>query len=86
MAVPHEKTTKSIEEADPQSSPAGALSNPDAKATSDSDEANPEKPAHGVAEDNYPRGLNFVLLAGASIVAVFLIALDQVRSPREYLQ
>ena len=32
-----------------------------------------------VDDTQYPQGLKFVLLAGASIVAVFLIALDQVR-------
>jgi hypothetical protein len=31
-----------------------------------------------MADDQYPHGLKLVLLAGASIVAVFLIALDQV--------
>lgn len=31
-----------------------------------------------VAVDQYPQGLRLVLLAGASAVAVFLIALDQV--------
>lgn len=29
-------------------------------------------------QDQYPHGLKLVLLAGASVVAVFLIALDQV--------
>lgn len=31
-----------------------------------------------MANDDYPRGLTLVVLAGASIIAVFLIALDQV--------
>lgn len=33
-----------------------------------------------VEEDQYPHGLKLIILASASIVAVFLIALDQVRS------
>ena len=33
-------------------------------------------------DTQYPQGLKFVLLAGASIIAVFLIALDQVRKHR----
>ena len=33
-------------------------------------------------DKQYPQGLKFVLLAGASIVAVFLIALDQVSKLR----
>ncbi|KIN08976.1 hypothetical protein OIDMADRAFT_37925 [Oidiodendron maius Zn] len=43
----------------------------------DSDSAGPEKPVQGMTDDQYPHGLKLVLLAGASIVAVFLIALDQ---------
>jgi len=49
---------------------------------SDSDSANPEKPAVGsMTDEQYPHGLTLVILAGASIVAVFLISLDQV-SPK----
>jgi len=83
MAAPNEKTTTGIGGADPRSSP--ALNKPDANATSDSDMTTAEKPAHGVTEDMYPRGLNFVLLSGSAIIAIFLIALDQVRSPPRYL-
>ncbi|KAF2151523.1 MFS general substrate transporter [Myriangium duriaei CBS 260.36] len=36
-----------------------------------------EKPTMPLADDHYPHGVKLVLLAGASIVAVFLIALDQ---------
>ncbi|KAK4948600.1 hypothetical protein LTR10_012604 [Elasticomyces elasticus] len=36
-----------------------------------------EKAAHGMTDDQYPHGLELVLLAGASLVAVFMIALDQ---------
>ena len=35
-------------------------------------------PDAGTDETQYPQGLRFILLASASIVAVFLIALDQV--------
>lgn len=31
-----------------------------------------------MADADYPQGLKFMALAGASIIAVFLIALDQV--------
>ncbi len=44
----------------------------------DSDSALPENTTQGMTEDQYPHGLRLVLLAGASIIAVFLIALDQV--------
>jgi MFS transporter, DHA2 family, glioxin efflux transporter len=37
-----------------------------------------EKPKDVMTEDLYPHGIHFVFLAGASIIAVFLIALDQV--------
>lgn len=41
-----------------------------------------EKSFHDVTGDQYPHGLKLVILAGSSLVAVFLIALDQVsRSP-----
>ena len=46
-------------------------------AVRDSDSTNTDIP-QVVAKDQYPHGLKLVLLAGASIVAVFLIALDQV--------
>ena len=40
--------------------------------------ASPEKPVEDITEDQYPHGFRLVLLAGATIIAVFLIALDQV--------
>ncbi|RFU35724.1 hypothetical protein B7463_g572, partial [Scytalidium lignicola] len=43
----------------------------------DNDSAHLEKPAHGMTADQYPHGLKLVLLAGASLVGVFLISLDQ---------
>ena len=48
------------------------------KETSDSDEAETMEQA-GTAEE-YPHGIRLVLLAGASIMGVFLISLDQVSS------
>lgn len=54
------------------------LNIPDVINVGDSDSAHPEKPIQGMTDDQYPHGLKLVLLAGASIVAVFLIALDQV--------
>jgi hypothetical protein len=50
---------------------------PNVNAIGDSDSSHTEIP-QGMANDQYPHGLKLVLLAGASIVAVFLIALDQV--------
>lgn len=48
---------------------------------SDSDGSKSEKSIdHSTAEsDQWPRGFKLFLLSGASLVAVFLIALDQVR-------
>lgn len=57
---------------------ASTLDISDVKNISDSDSAHPEKLVQGVTDDQYPHGLKLVLLAGSSIVAVFLIALDQV--------
>ena len=51
------------------------------KDSSDVDDAEAEKPVQHIPDDQYPRGLKLVLLAGASLVAVFLIALDQVSTP-----
>lgn len=46
--------------------------------------ASPEKRVEGMTDDQYPHGYKLVLLAGAAIIAVFLIALDQVRTPFSY--
>lgn len=44
-----------------------------------SDSLHPEKLDRGIiTDDQYPHGLILVFLAGASLIAVFLIALDQV--------
>lgn len=54
------------------------LNTPDVNDVGDSGSVHLEKPAQGMTDDQYPHGLQLVLLAGASIIAVFLIALDQV--------
>jgi MFS transporter, DHA2 family, glioxin efflux transporter len=37
------------------------------------------QPYPPMTDDQYPHGLKLILLAGSSLIAVFLIALDQVR-------
>lgn len=59
------------------------VSNMDATSTDkveDSDSAEAIKPDLHMSEDQYPHGLKLALLAGSSLIAVFLIALDQVSS------
>lgn len=46
-----------------------------------SSNAGTSKPDQHMSDDEYPHGFRLVLLAGASLVAVFLIALDQVSDP-----
>jgi hypothetical protein len=40
-----------------------------------------EKAVEDVLEDQYPSGLKLAVLAGAAMVSVFMIALDQVSIP-----
>lgn len=63
---------------DTDSPKSSTLNIPDVNNIGDSDSPHPEKPIQGITEDQYPHGLKLVLLAGASVVAVFMIALDQV--------
>lgn len=74
----------------PNSSKASTLNAPDVdKASSvnapevdnavDIETAEPEKAVQAMTDADYPHGLKLVLLSGAALVAVFLIALDQVR-------
>lgn len=66
-----------------------ALRTPETNSVGDSDSAplEPmEKPAQAMVDDQYPHGLKLVLLAGATIVAFFLIALDQVSGSAGLLQ
>lgn len=76
MAVPNEKATMVVGETD--SPKPSTLNNPDVNNVGGSDSEHPEKPAQFMTDDQYPRGLKLVLLTGASLIAVFLIALDQV--------
>ena len=76
MALPNEKATIAVGETD--SPRPSSLNAPDVNNGGDSDSANSGKAVEGMTDDQYPHGLKLVLLAGASVVAVFLIALDQV--------
>lgn len=58
-----------------------ALTIPDFNDPGDNGRTVLEKLVEDTADSQYPHGLKLVLLAGASIVAVFLIALDQVSLP-----
>ena len=79
MDVRDEKATAAVEETDPSKASAQKGDSMDKSSNTDSAEA--EKPTQHMSDDQYPHGLKVVLLAGASIVAVFLIALDQVSIP-----
>ena len=76
MPVPDEKAAVGVEESDsPQSS---TSKTPIVNNVGGSNTVHPEKPVQGMPDDQYPHGMKLLFLAGASIVAVFLIALDQV--------
>lgn len=49
--------------------------------STESDSTHLEKPieVHNDSPDEWPHGFKLVMLAGASLVSVFLVALDQVR-------
>ena len=72
----------SMAEADSTSSKSSTLDDRNVNKDGHDDDTNTEKPIQGMTEDQYPHGLKLLLLAGASIVAVFLIALDQVSNSR----
>lgn len=82
MVVPSEKATMTV--GDTNSPKPSTLNTSDMNNVGHSDSAHPEKPVHGMPDDQYPHGLKLILLAGASIVAVFLIALDQVSTLPTY--
>jgi hypothetical protein len=82
MVVPNEKAAMAVGETD--SPKPSTLNTPDVNNVGDSDSPHPEKPVQGMPDDQYPRGSKLVLLAGASIVTVFLIALDQVSTLPTY--
>lgn len=67
----HDEPKMPPEEASPASAPSGTDND-------NSDDARSEKLPSSVREDEYPRGLMMYSLVGASIISVFLIALDQV--------
>lgn len=66
-----DKTTMDVEEMDTVKP--SALNSP-----SENGSTLQEKTTQEVPDDQYPHGLKLIILAGASVVAVFLIALDQV--------
>ena len=78
MDMPNEKAIAAVEETDP--SKPMVLNAVTTNKFSDTDSAESRKPVQHMSDDQYPHGLKLVLLAGASLVAVFLIALDQVSS------
>ena len=77
MAVPTEKATI-VGETD--FSTASTLNTHDVNQVTESDSEHPEKPIQSIPDDQYPHGVKLLLLTGASLVSVFLIALDQVRT------
>ncbi len=76
MAVPDEKAVAPLGGTD--SPKPSTLDTLDVNNAGDSASTRREEPIHDMPDDQYPHGLKLALLAGASIVAVFLIALDQV--------
>lgn len=77
MAVPSEKAITAVGE--PESPKSPTLDTPDhANNIGNSDNLHQEKPVQEMSNQQYPHGLPLILLAGSSIIAVFLIALDQV--------
>jgi hypothetical protein len=82
MVVPNEGMVVDVRQND--SSKPSTLDHPNINSVGDSDSVyleKPYQPARTVTEDEYPHGLKLVILAGASLIAVFLIALDQVSVP-----
>lgn len=75
MAVPDENPTTVRETGSSKSS---TLNPPEINKVGDSDSETPEKPIETIPDDQYPHGLALALLSGAALIAVFLIALDQV--------
>lgn len=55
------------------------------KKSSDDESTHFQEVGHEPTVDQYPHGLRLIILAGASIVAVFLIALDQVSALCRYI-
>ncbi|KIY02188.1 uncharacterized protein Z520_02326 [Fonsecaea multimorphosa CBS 102226] len=75
MAVSNDKVVMTIGGTDPPKH--SILNTADVKDASDSLSTPQEKSVQSMTDDQYPHGLKMALIAGASVVAVFLIALDQ---------
>jgi MFS transporter, DHA2 family, glioxin efflux transporter len=72
MAVSNDKAIVDVEDADSANhSTLNTLNEND----------HPENSVQEMSDDEYPKGIKFAILAGASMVSVFLIALDQVKTP-----
>jgi hypothetical protein len=76
MAVPNEKATMAVGETD--SAQPSTSNTPNINSIGGSDNENPKESIQSMTDDQYPHGLKLALLIGASVIAVFLIALDQV--------
>jgi hypothetical protein len=74
--MPNKKTTPAAGETDWPQSP--TLIAPNIDLVSDSDIKEPQGQIRSMINDEYPHGMQLIFLAGASVIAVFLIALDQV--------
>ena len=76
MVVPDEKLMGTVENTEPSNDEtSNTVSSECASAKLESD---PEDVVQDITDDQYPHGWSLIILAGASIVSVFLIALDQV--------
>jgi hypothetical protein len=76
MAGTTEKSSTSIETLSScQDVPSGSHKAMDQKDDNMPDVGQPDPP---MTDDQYPHGLKLILLAGSSLISVFLIALDQV--------
>ena len=76
MDTSSEKAPTAVEDFD--SSKPSTLRNSDGIVSDNNNVKETEDVAPAMTDDQYPHGFTLALLAGASIVAVFLIALDQV--------
>lgn len=81
MDISKEKAAVSIENSHSFHGPTFDATSMDKVSDSGSNETKPKEPTQHMSDDQYPHGLKLALLAGASLFAVFLIALDQVSSP-----
>ena len=75
MITKHEKGTRTADEARSLSPP---TETPPSTDNDNNEVAHQEKSVASTEEDQYPHGLRLLSLVSATIVAVFLIALDQV--------